>query len=120
MESGEQEKLINFRCEKVARKLDKKPEEFKEFVKSNMNLRPWEINHKLRESGLEVPTKSGEKHQRKCERKWEKDERKCKKSQERTNANFGSSERTEKGIILETLIGLFGPQHVKEYFKLIE
>lgn len=126
MENGEQEKLINFRCEKVARRLDRSPEEFKEVVKSNMNLRPWELIHKLRESGIEFPTacgKSAEKHQRKWEkeeRKWEKEEKKCRKKQECGNADSGNSERTEKGIILETLIGLFGPQNVKEYFKLIE
>ena len=109
-----------------------------------MNLRPWEIIHKLRDNGFEAPTAFGgkcDKPQRKCERKWEKEERKCKRSQEgkeksqgkwkhqkpsceqklsQPNLAFGSSERTEKGIILESLIGLFGSHNVKEYFNLIE
>jgi hypothetical protein len=75
------------------------------------------------------------------ERKWEKEERKCRKSKEgkekshhkrgkegpsceaklsQQNLSCGSGVRTEKGRMLETLVGLFGSGNVKEYFGLIE
>lgn len=110
-----------------------------------MNLRPWELVHKLSSTGTDQPFAYGGKCHRfqdKCERKWEKEERKCKKSgegnershskrrhhQKRSSekklsqemSSNGNKERTEKGKMLEALIGLFGGQNVKEYFELIE
>jgi hypothetical protein len=41
------EKLINFRCEKIASRLGKQPAEFVEYVKANMDLKPREIIRKL-------------------------------------------------------------------------
>jgi hypothetical protein len=43
--------MIAFKCNKLALCFDKKPEEFKDFIEKNIDLKPWQIKKILIESG---------------------------------------------------------------------
>ena len=63
-----------------------------------MNLRPWELLHKISANQVENPAFFGKKCERKCEKyehKWQKEDRKSKKSSEKKEKSHEKRQRSQ-------------------------